>query len=164
MVNGSILYFNPFRTAVPFWGQSTIISSTLSPNRDYGSKGVKGCEKKSRCWTKSLIAIDVRWFDKKTRWHTRSWYNFFWLLTAVYPVRTVALANRAGEILVEQSVTYSGIRQIQRRYVCKYHYECMRQYSINSCRERYHLSQAPTFFCYLPFRAMCPDTHIYIYR
>ena len=33
---------NPLRTAVPFWGQSNQISSTLSPNRDCGSKGVKG--------------------------------------------------------------------------------------------------------------------------
>ena len=32
---------NPFRTAVSFWGQSTQISSRLSPNRDCGSKRVK---------------------------------------------------------------------------------------------------------------------------
>ena len=40
--------FNPFRTAVPFWGQSNLILSTLSPNRDCASKGVKkhGVEKK----------------------------------------------------------------------------------------------------------------------
>ena len=31
---------NPFRTAVSFWGQSTQISSTLSPHRDCGSKRV----------------------------------------------------------------------------------------------------------------------------
>ena len=31
--------FNPFRTAVPFWGQTTLISSNLSPKRDCGSKG-----------------------------------------------------------------------------------------------------------------------------
>ena len=29
-----------FRTAVPFWGQFTQISSSLSPKRDWGSKGV----------------------------------------------------------------------------------------------------------------------------
>ena len=32
---------NPFRTAVPFWGQTSQISSSLSPKRDWGSKGVK---------------------------------------------------------------------------------------------------------------------------
>ena len=31
---------NPFRTAVPFWGQTSQISSSLSPKRDCGSKGV----------------------------------------------------------------------------------------------------------------------------
>ena len=34
-------YVNPFRTAIPFWGQTTLISSSLSPKRDCGSKGVK---------------------------------------------------------------------------------------------------------------------------
>ena len=33
--------FNPFRTADPFWGQTSQISSSLSPKRDCGSKGVK---------------------------------------------------------------------------------------------------------------------------
>ena len=31
---------NPFRTAVPFWGQNTRTSSSLCPKRDCGSKGV----------------------------------------------------------------------------------------------------------------------------
>ena len=31
---------NPFRTAVPFWGQTSHISSSLSPKRDSGPKGV----------------------------------------------------------------------------------------------------------------------------
>ena len=31
----------PFRTAVPFWGQTSQISSSLSPKRDCGSKAVK---------------------------------------------------------------------------------------------------------------------------
>ena len=35
------LFLNPFRTAVPFWGQSTQSSSSLSPKRDCGSK--RGC-------------------------------------------------------------------------------------------------------------------------
>ena len=32
---------NPFRTAVPFWGQSTQISSRLPQKRDCGSERVK---------------------------------------------------------------------------------------------------------------------------
>ena len=32
---------NPSRTAVPFWGQTSLISSSLSPKRDGGSEGVK---------------------------------------------------------------------------------------------------------------------------
>ena len=38
-----ILYptaINPFRTAVPFWGQTSQIFSSLSPKRDCGFKGV----------------------------------------------------------------------------------------------------------------------------
>ena len=34
-------YLNPFRTAVLFWGQTTQISSRLSPKRDCGSEGVE---------------------------------------------------------------------------------------------------------------------------
>ena len=34
--------FNPFRTADSFWGQSSQISSSLSPNRGCGSKRVNG--------------------------------------------------------------------------------------------------------------------------
>ena len=33
---------NPFRTAVPFWGQTTQISTSLPPKRDCGPKRVKG--------------------------------------------------------------------------------------------------------------------------
>ena len=32
---------NPFRTAVPFWGQSSQFISSLSPKRDCGPKRVK---------------------------------------------------------------------------------------------------------------------------
>ena len=35
------LQLNPFRTAVPFWGQTSQISSSFVPKRDCGSKGVK---------------------------------------------------------------------------------------------------------------------------
>ena len=35
------MIINPFRTAVPFWGQSSQISSSFVPKRDSGSKGVK---------------------------------------------------------------------------------------------------------------------------
>ena len=34
-------HIDPFRTAVPFWGQTSQISSSLPPKRDCGSKGVK---------------------------------------------------------------------------------------------------------------------------
>ena len=37
LVQGGV---NPFRTAVPFRGQTTQISSSLSPKRDCGSEGV----------------------------------------------------------------------------------------------------------------------------
>ena len=36
----SICSLNPFRTPVPFWGQITWNYSGLSPNRDWGAKGV----------------------------------------------------------------------------------------------------------------------------
>ena len=39
---------NPFRTAVPFWGQFTQISSSLSPKRDWGSKGVNATDSNAR--------------------------------------------------------------------------------------------------------------------
>ena len=35
------LLVNPSRTAIPFWGQTTQISRSLSPKRDCGSKWVK---------------------------------------------------------------------------------------------------------------------------
>ena len=38
-----MLRVNPFRTAVPLWGQSTQSPSSLSPKRDCGSKRVKKC-------------------------------------------------------------------------------------------------------------------------
>ena len=39
---------NPFRTAVPFWGQSSQISSCFVPKRDCGSKGVNTTLEKKR--------------------------------------------------------------------------------------------------------------------
>ena len=36
----SHIIFDPFRAAVPFWGQTTNSLSSLSPKRDCGSKGV----------------------------------------------------------------------------------------------------------------------------
>ena len=35
-------WLNPFRTAVPFWGQTSQIPCSSSPKRDCGSKGVNG--------------------------------------------------------------------------------------------------------------------------
>ena len=40
---------NPFRTAVPFWEQSTQISSSLSPKRDCGPKRVNTWYLQQRC-------------------------------------------------------------------------------------------------------------------
>ena len=58
---------NPFRTAVPFWGHSTLISSTLSPNRDCGSKGVNTVVLVAR-WGeyRSLNACAL---SKRLTWH-----------------------------------------------------------------------------------------------
>ena len=39
IIVSSSLFLTPFRTAVPFWGQTTQILSSLSPKRDCGSKG-----------------------------------------------------------------------------------------------------------------------------
>ena len=40
-VTRGVLLINPFRTAVPFCGETTQISSSLSPKRDCGSKRVE---------------------------------------------------------------------------------------------------------------------------
>ena len=41
---------NPFRTAVPFWGQTTWILNGLSPKRDCGSKRVKSASSYYQPW------------------------------------------------------------------------------------------------------------------
>ena len=38
-----IMFLNPFRTAVPFWGQTTQILSILPPKRDCGPKRSAHC-------------------------------------------------------------------------------------------------------------------------
>ena len=48
-----VVWVNPFRTAVPCWGQTSEISSSLSPKRDCGSKGVK-----------FVTAVDVQILEK----------------------------------------------------------------------------------------------------
>ena len=35
------VFWSDYRTTVPFWGQTSQISSSLSPQRDCGSKGVR---------------------------------------------------------------------------------------------------------------------------
>ena len=45
-----VVGINPFRTAVPFWGQTTQTSSSLSPKRDCGSKGVKANIRRLMSW------------------------------------------------------------------------------------------------------------------
>ena len=100
--------FNPFGTAVPFWGQTTQFSSSLSPKRDCGSKGVN--------WTRG--AKDVRqllfiYFFKPSFFLLRelplsstflcvSWwkecfdYFFFYMYTYAYAERLLrgAIVNR----------------------------------------------------------------------
>ena len=44
---------NSFRTAVPFWGQTTQSSNSLPPKRDCGSKGVKGAPKERNSYLKA---------------------------------------------------------------------------------------------------------------
>ena len=52
-----LLFLNPFRTAVPFWGQITHISSSLSPKRGCGSKGVKGQHEHHIEWLRRLFCL-----------------------------------------------------------------------------------------------------------
>ena len=44
----------PFRTAVPFWGQTAWSLTGLSPKRDYGSKRVNSCHSKV-FWARPVI-------------------------------------------------------------------------------------------------------------
>ena len=65
---------NPFRTAVPFWGQSIQISSSFVPKRDCGSKGVS-CNNPNRqqsCPTDSSPACSSRSYDTAVRTSTIS--------------------------------------------------------------------------------------------
>ena len=48
---------DPFRTAVPFWGQTSQISSSFVPKRDRGSKGVK---RDSPCKLFLYVVTDYR--------------------------------------------------------------------------------------------------------
>ena len=72
-----------FRTAVPFWGQTTQISSSLPPQRDCGSKGVKvrfGRPSTHATAVKRGYAVRIDLFTTKV-WARQeqptvySWYN-----------------------------------------------------------------------------------------
>ena len=66
--------FNPFRTAVPFWGQSSQISSSFVPKRDCGSKGVKAL----------FLLVDIQLF-----------FFFFFQLVLLF-VQVVAASAAGG--------------------------------------------------------------------
>ena len=51
-----VIMLASFRTAVPFWGQTSLISSSLSPKRDCGSKGVKNNGARSSSNVEQLAA------------------------------------------------------------------------------------------------------------
>ena len=52
-------FFYPYRTSVPFWGQSTQLSSSLSPKRDGGPERVKGCASNARTQHVELVGSDL---------------------------------------------------------------------------------------------------------
>ena len=65
---------NPFRTAVPFWGQTTQISSSVSPKRDSGSKRVKACSISYDCQSHHLYSYSsssINVFEPVVRIRTR---------------------------------------------------------------------------------------------
>ena len=57
---------NPFRAAVPFWGQTTQFSSSLFPKRDCGSKGVK-----PSCKTSVVLLLSTSSLRADRRLHVR---------------------------------------------------------------------------------------------
>ena len=59
--NARLAGVNPFRTAVPFWGQSSLILGNLSPKRDRGSKRFKSSAKK--LWNRWQISYTGSFWD-----------------------------------------------------------------------------------------------------
>ena len=51
---------NPFRAAVPFWGQTTQISSGLSPKRDSGPKRANTCRHTTRYTHHTPTSVNKR--------------------------------------------------------------------------------------------------------
>ena len=51
LTSTSIQQLNPFRTAVPFWGQNTQILNKLSPQRD--------CGPKKDTWYEVMLNVDI---------------------------------------------------------------------------------------------------------
>ena len=69
---------NPFRTAVPFWGQTSQISSSFVPKRDRGSKGVK--------YSCDVYQVSYTWYMMHTQYRYDAMsepYSSF-LLTTIY--------------------------------------------------------------------------------
>ena len=54
-----ILCYNPFRTAVPFWGQITYNLCELSPKRDCGSEGVETATARRQQGAQEEIGYDM---------------------------------------------------------------------------------------------------------
>ena len=65
--------FNPLRTAVPFWGQTTQISNSLSPKRDCGSKGINSSPQLSSDLRRSVatFVILIPWYCIRSSIHDR---------------------------------------------------------------------------------------------
>ena len=59
-----MLSLNPFRTAVPFWGQTSQILCSLSPKRDCGNKGANGrlFSSSSLRYTYSHLPLECTWY------------------------------------------------------------------------------------------------------
>ena len=101
-------WFNPFRTAVPFWGQSSQISSSFVPKRDCGSKGVKRKVPVKEMANHLERAYLVRRKSYRRKYHTVPKYKYLsdinidckmslYLGTKWYPFRFNTLGNSEGK-------------------------------------------------------------------
>ena len=82
-----IFNVNPFRTAVPFWGQTTWNLSGLSPQRDRGSKGVK------HPWTSpERPPTGGKKRKKKATYWTTTWTTYYIGLQSVSRLSRTAVA------------------------------------------------------------------------
>ena len=72
----SIELLNPFRTAIPFWGQTTWILSGLSPKRDCRSKRVKWGASEKLGWTSIVECMVGTSRTKATRANALSYFRY----------------------------------------------------------------------------------------